>query len=211
MMRWVEGDVSDMTVYFTPFFPRLPEVVINPSYVYNLDMGLFSISKPKIIILDDDHYPEGRVSEKLMPEFKYRHLDIEVKHYRTFASLSEAINRGDITKLDLLVLDSTLDDEPDGHRLEFGQTVPALLDMGIKPKHMMPGSGGREGTENNKVFEEIIERRGRQMDWQQMDLSGVGLSGNPLTAADKILDYFYELNPKFDIERELVGESIPRR
>lgn len=174
-------------------------------------MGLFSSPKPKIVILDDDHYPEGRVSDKLMPEFNYRRLNIEIKHYLTFDSLSKAINKGDVSKTDLLVLDSTLDDEPDGHRLEFGQTIPALLDMGIKAKYMMPGSGGREGTENNKVFEEIIERRGRQLDWQQMDLSGLGLSGNPLTVADKILEYFYELNPKLDIERELVGENILRR
>lgn len=174
-------------------------------------MGLFSSAKPKIVILDDDHYPEGRVSDKLMPEFKYRHLDIEVVHYRTFQTLSKAINKGEVSKSDLLVLDSTLDEEPDGHSLEFGQTIPALLDMGIKAKYMMPASGGREGSENNRVFEEIIERRGRQLDWQQMDLSGLGLSGNPLMIADKILDYFYVLNPKLDKEREMVGESISRR
>jgi len=174
-------------------------------------MGLFSSSKPKIVILDDDHYPEGRVSDKLMPEFNYRHLNIEVKHYLTFDSLSKAINRGDVSKSDLIVLDSTLDEEPDGHRLEFGQTVPALLDMGIKPKYLMPGSGGRTGAQNNRVFEEIIERRGRQMNWQQMDLSELGLSGNPLTVADKILEYFHELNPNINIEREFVGENVLRR
>lgn len=188
-------------------------VVIILGCVYNLgSMGFINSSKPKIVILDDDHYPEGRISQKLIPEFNYRHLSIEVKHYRTFQALTEAINRGYVSKLDLLVLDSTLDDEPNGHRLEFGQTIPVLLDMGIKPKHIMPGSGGTAASINNGVFEEIIERRGRQIDWRQMDLKNIGLSGNPLTVATKILDYFQELYPRVNLEKEFtMSEGVTSR
>jgi len=175
---------------------------------------MFNSSKPKIIILDDDHYPEGRVSDKLMGEFRKRKLDVDIRHYKTFASLTRAIHSKEISITDLYVIDSTLDEEPDGHRKEFGHTIPALLDMGIKAKYMMPGSGGMEGRANNQVFEDIMERRSRQVSWAQMDLKERGLSGNPFTVADKILGYYHELNPKVQLEKEFVGsfeDSIPRR
>ncbi len=147
-----------------------------------------------------------------MPEFRsqYRKLDVEVVHYKTLDELKKDFEVGRIGEEDLYVIDSALEDEPDGHLREFGYTIPTLHDLGIRYEHMMPGSGAGGGRHNNQFFENYLEGQGRAIGWHQMDLKEMGLTGDPLRVVDRILEYYKDLHPKVGLEVELVtsGESL---
>lgn len=167
-----------------------------------------SISK-KVIILDDDEWPTGRITENILPEFKRKGIkEGNIIHYLTFIDLKEDLRTGKISKDNLFVLDSSLTKEPNNKLLSFETTVPFLLDSGINPKKLMPGSGAREGTVNNTFFEKIYERRGRTTNLNQMGLFGIGLSGAPQEVASAILTYYNDLYPETRLERETSQPKI---
>ena len=164
------------------------------------------IIKGKIIILDDDIWPTGRITERILPEFKKRGLDKHLIHYNTFNKLRQDLLEGRLSRSNLFVLDSSLEKEPDGKLLGFQNTVPSLISHGIKVRNMMPGSGWKEGVKNNLWFEEYAERRGRSIRLNQMTLFASGLSGDPEKVVNGILTYHEELFPG-TIQKE--SESTP--
>lgn len=170
----------------------------------------------KIVILDDDKYPEGRVSERVVPAFHDLGFDAVV-HYRTFDEMKNDILRERLSRDALFIVDSSLEEEPDHHLKDFGNTIPAMLDMlEINYKHIMPASGKPEGRENNRIFFKILERRGKIEDWGQRALEAGGLAGNPARIARSILEYFDVLYPgelSREVKREIaipIGEATAR-
>ena len=165
----------------------------------------------KIVILDDDHYPEGRVSQGVMPEFKSRNIN-NVVHYKTFDDLKKDIFNRTIDTDSLFVIDSSLIDEPDGHFIDFGRTIPAMLGMlEINYKHIIPASGGSEGRTNNDVFFELLSRQDKIENLGQRCLENIGLSGDPKKVVNAIVDYHDELYPNeinAELKKEIVGEFV---
>jgi hypothetical protein len=101
------------------------------------------MSKPKkieskIIILDDDIWPDGRITNQILPEFKRRGLDQYVHHYSTFADLKKDLQNGTVSTNNLFVLDSSLDKEPNRKPLSFCNTIPWLNSHGISITKMKP-------------------------------------------------------------------------
>ena len=162
----------------------------------------------QIIILDDDAWPDGRITRQVLPEFKKRGLGKYVHHYPTFTELKEDLESGKLSKNNLFVLDSSIQ-EPSGQRFSFENTVPWLLDHGIKTRRMMPGSSWdykNTGVKNNLWFEEFVRRRGRTIRLNQMALFHSGLAGNPESVVNGILAYYKELYPG-KIQKETEGNS----
>ena len=164
------------------------------------------MSTHKIVILDDDHYPEGRVSLKIIPEFEKR--GVEVVHYKTFKALQDDIFNGTLDRNSLFVIDSSLEDEPDHQYYDFKRTVPSLIDrLNIRYKHIIPASGGVEGKTNNDYFFTFLENIGRVEDWGQRCLENFGLTGDPVKVVDEILGYHDVLYPG-EIKREVGLPSV---
>jgi len=167
--------------------------------------------KHKIVILDDDHYPEGRVSVWIMPVFRELGITNAV-HYKTFASMKKDILFGKLDRNSLFILDSSLCDEPDGHLWEFGKTVPTLLDeCGVNYKQIVPASGGKEGRNNNSVFFQMLEMRGKIENFGQRCLEFQGLTGDPEKVVKSIVDYHNELFPNeiyIETKKEMASQLI---
>jgi len=161
-----------------------------------------------IVILDDDHFPEGRVSVYILPEFERRGIH-NVKHYKTYHDLKGALEKGAISPSDLFVVDSSLGDEPDGRYVNFEIVIPSLLGMhGISHKNILPASGGDVGMFNNQWFFDYLERIGKGWDWGQEGLKSTGLTGRPKDIVETIVNYFESLHPG-EIKSEVRSEVDP--
>jgi hypothetical protein len=160
----------------------------------------------KIIILDDDkelslagRVQNGRISNRIMPIFEKFKMNEDVLHFVTFKDLQEAVERGYLsTSGNLFVLDSTLTE--DEHEYSFEQTVPWLVSAGIKPRFLMPGSGGLESFHNNQIFVDKIENMGYSVGAKQENIALYGLTGDIdnylsryLDVVEGIIDYANEL------------------
>lgn len=165
---------------------------------YNLHEGPL-----RIIILDDDHYPDGRVSQRLIPEFKKRGLDNLVTHLKTFAEYREFLdNSQNLKDIGLIIMDSSLEDREHHTIKSFGDTLPYTIDTLIDHhrkdllKCVMPASGNLiEGVKNNRYAEEMFARRNIVMDWQQTSLGNGGLSEDSVKVCDKIIGTYENKYP----------------
>jgi hypothetical protein len=155
----------------------------------------------RIIILDDDHYPDGRVTKSLLPEFKNRGLEGIVTHFKTFAEYRDFLAiRKNLEEVGLIIMDSSLLE--DTHSYNFEQTIPYTVDTLVEARRkdlvrcIMPASGNlTEGVKNNRYAEEYLQRRGFNVDWQQTSLSSGGLSENPGKICDKIIGFYENKYP----------------
>lgn len=164
----------------------------------------------KIILLDDDHYPEGRVSKYILPEFKKLSIGKNVIHYKTFAELKKDILARKVERDSLFVMDSSLEEEPDRHLMDFTKTIPIMLGtLGIKHKNIIPASGGSNGYQNNGFFFDYLARIEKVEDWGQRCLEISGFTGKPSEVVQSIIEYHQVLYPD-EIKNELTKEvSIP--
>jgi hypothetical protein len=149
-------------------------------------------SEIPIYLFDDDIHPQDRAT-KVKNELENRGLRVEL--FRTFTELKQAFQDKTINREGLFVMDSTI--EEFGKTYTFKDTLPWITGMGrVKPRNLMPGSGGRHGYSNNEMFRVWLEDAKNYIcTMEQMGIAATGLGGNPEKVAKSIERYYRTLHP----------------
>lgn len=194
---------------------------------------------PKIIYIDDDIHPVGRISQRILPIFEEKGLIDVVLHFKTFEQFKLYIlNVENESEIVLIILDSSLDL---GERLyQMTDTLPYIVsrleDIASKGNNnrlaareslislcqrIMPASGRSKNTseeilrqrDNNNYFREYMQRIDIPINEDQMDLARIGGStGEPKEVVTTILKYYSLLYPNEVLEqkKEILNEMTYR-
>ena len=167
----------------------------------------------KIIILDDDHYPEGRITQKLLPVFEDHNLRDLVIHFDTFSEYKKYLDDPqNIKEVGIIVMDCSLVNE--NKMYTFQETLPFTISVATTYrldllKCIMPASGNMaEGIKNNRYAEELFDRRGYIMDWEQTALSNGGLAYQNTESIFQNIAALYEKRYPGVLSKEGVRKSV---
>lgn len=119
-------------------------------------------------------------------------VGLKAEYFSAFSKLMEAHEAGNIDPNALFVLDNIIV-EPGRSVVDFNTTVPALLNWGVSPDHMLPASSALTGFEANTELFPLLLRRDILRDGQDALAYGGFENMDPQKAATKLKSYYDEL------------------